>query len=85
MHRNMDVSAIMTEVDTALLGRLVQDLTNAVLTMKDEVNVQGAILSRVDLGQNAMLNEMRAMRQQMSRVLDRMEQNDRRITAVETK
>lgn len=74
----------MTEVDTALLGRLVQDLTNAVLTMKDEVNVQGAILSRVDLGQNAMLNEMRAMRKQMSRVLDRLEQNDRRITAVET-
>ena len=65
----------MAEIDTALLGRLVQDLTNAVLAMKDEVNVQGAILLRMDTGLSAMLNEMRAMRQQMSRVLDRLEQN----------
>ena len=53
------------------LARQNERLLNEVLTLKDEILVQGATTRRLDVGQSAMLYELRAIRAQITRMNDR--------------
>ena len=54
------------------LARQNERLVNEVLTLKDEMLVQGATTRRLDVGQSAMLDELRAIRAQITRMNDRI-------------
>jgi len=54
------------------LARQNERLLNEVLTLKDEILVQGATTRRLDVGQSAMLDELRAIRAQITRMNDRI-------------
>jgi hypothetical protein len=54
------------------LARQNERLLNEVLTLRDEILVQGATTRRLDVGQSAMLDELRAIRAQIARMNDRV-------------
>jgi chromosome segregation ATPase len=69
----------MTDVDLNFLAHQIERLITEVSSLRDEVRVQGAMLMRldthvsgVDTGQNLLLDELRAIRNQINRMNDRI-------------
>jgi hypothetical protein len=62
----------MVEVDLNFIARQLERLISDIAMMRDELRVQGAIIMRLDSGQSAMLTELRATRDQISRMNDRV-------------
>jgi hypothetical protein len=56
------------EIDLAYIGRALQRLTNDVGSLRDDMNVLTAIVMRQDATLNALLNEVRAIHSQHSRL-----------------
>ena len=50
----------------------LERLTAEVAGLRDELRVQGAMIRRLDVGQTAVLEEMRAIRDQVARMNDRI-------------
>ena len=61
-------------IDLAYIGRALQKLTSDVASMRDDMQVLTAIVLRVDNGQGRMLEEIRAMHRQHSRLAERVRQ-----------
>ena len=56
------------EIDLAYIGRALQRLTDDVGSLRDDMNVLTAIVMRQDATLNALLNEVRAIHSQHSRL-----------------
>jgi hypothetical protein len=70
----------MAEADTRQIEQLLGAFKELVSAMKD----QSRVLIRLDNRQNSMMEELQAIHTQTARMLDRLEQQDRRISALET-
>jgi len=62
----------MADIDPQFLARQMERLITDVATLADETRVLSAIVMRLDSGQGAMLAEMRAIRDQVGRMNDRV-------------
>jgi hypothetical protein len=62
------------EIDLAYIGRALQRLTDDVGSLRDDMNVLTAIVMRQDATLNALLNEVRAIHSQHSRLANRVRQ-----------
>ncbi len=58
--------------DLTFVARQLNRLITDVESFRDELRVQGAMLRRLDAGQTAILEEMRAIRDQVARMNDRV-------------
>ena len=61
-------------VDLAYIGRALQRLTTEVASLRDDMHVLTAIVQRLDNSQGRMLEELRAMHSQYSRLNNRVRQ-----------
>jgi len=59
-------------IDLNFLARQLDRLITDVSSFRDELRVQGAMLRRLDAGQTAVLEEMGAIRDQITRMNDRI-------------
>jgi len=62
----------MADIDLQFLARQMERLITDVAPLADETRVLSAIVMRLDSGQGAMLAEMRAIRDQVGRMNDRV-------------
>jgi hypothetical protein len=62
----------MADVDLNFIAHQLERLISDVAMMRDELRVQSAIIMRLDSGQSAMLAELRATRDQIVRMNDRV-------------
>jgi hypothetical protein len=62
----------MADVDLNFIAHQLERLISDVAMMRDELRVQSAIIMRLDSGQSAMLAELRATRDQIARMNDRV-------------
>jgi hypothetical protein len=62
----------MTDIDLNFIARQLDRVMTDIATLRDEVRVQNAITMRLDGGQSAMLAELRAIRDQIVRMNDRI-------------
>jgi ubiquinone biosynthesis protein UbiJ len=62
----------LAEPDLNFVVRQLERLTAEVAGMRDELRVQGAMIRRLDVGQSVMLEELRAIRDQVARMNDRI-------------
>ena len=62
----------MADIDPQFLARQMERLITDVATLADETRVLSAIVMRLDSGQGAILAEMRAIRDQVGRMNDRV-------------
>jgi hypothetical protein len=62
----------MTDIDLNFIARQLDRVMTDIATLRDEIRVQGAITMRLDGGQSAMLAELRAIRDQIVRMNDRI-------------
>ena len=62
------------EIDLAYIGHALARLTTEVGALRDDMNVLTAIVMRQDATLNALLNEVRAMHSQHSRLANRVRQ-----------
>jgi hypothetical protein len=70
-------------VDWRMLGTMVEALIKEVRGLNEQARVHGAILKRLDTTQAAMRDALHEMHVRMARVLERLEQHDRRIGTLE--
>jgi hypothetical protein len=56
----------LAEPDLGFVVRQLERLTAEVAGMRDEMRVQGAMIKRLDVGQTAVLEEIRAIRDQVA-------------------
>jgi hypothetical protein len=61
-------------IDLAYIGRALQRLTSEVASLRDDMQVLTAIVLRLDNSQGRMLEELRAMHAQHSRLSNRVRQ-----------
>jgi hypothetical protein len=61
-------------VDLAYIGQALQRLTGEVASLRDDMHVLTAIVQRLDNSQGRMLEEIRAMHRQHSRLGERVRQ-----------
>jgi hypothetical protein len=61
-------------IDLAYIGRTLQRLTTEVASLRDDMHVLTAIVQRLDNSQGRMLEELRAMHSQYSRLNNRVRQ-----------
>lgn len=61
-------------IDLAYIGRALQRLTAEVASLRNDMQVLTAIVPRLDNSQGRMLEELRAMHSQYSRLNNRMRQ-----------
>jgi predicted nucleic acid-binding Zn-ribbon protein len=61
-------------IDLAYIGRALQRLTTEVASLRDDMHVLTAIVQRLDNSQGRMLEELRAMHSQYSRLSNRVRQ-----------
>ncbi|HEX2151024.1 MAG TPA: hypothetical protein VHG31_03375 [Stellaceae bacterium] len=61
-------------IDLAHIGRALQRLTTEVASLRDDMHVLTAIVQRLDNSQGRMLEELRAMHSQYSRLSNRVRQ-----------
>jgi phage-related tail protein len=61
-------------IDLAYIGRALQRLTSEVASLRDNMQVLTAIVLRLDNSQGRMLEELRAMHSQYSRLNNRVRQ-----------
>lgn len=59
-------------IDPAYVGRALQRLTTEVASLRDDMHVLTAIVQRLDNSQGRMLEELRAMHSQYSRLSNRV-------------
>ena len=61
-------------IDLAYIGRALQWPTTEVASLRDDMHVLRAIVQRLDNSQGRMLEELRAMHSQYSRLSNRVRQ-----------
>jgi hypothetical protein len=61
-------------IDLAYVGQALQRLTTEVASLRDDTHVLTAIVQRLDNSQGRMLEELRAMHSQYSRLSNRVRQ-----------
>ena len=61
-------------IDLVYVGRALQRLTTEVASLRDDMHVLTAIVQRLDNSQGRMLEELRAMHSQYSRLSNRVRQ-----------
>jgi hypothetical protein len=61
-------------IDLAYIGRALHRLTSEVASLRDDMQVLTAIVLRLDNSQGRMLEELRAMHSQYSRLNSRVRQ-----------
>ena len=61
-------------VDLNFVGQALARLTTEVASLRDDMHVLTAIVQRLDNSQGRMLEELRGMRRQYSRLADRVPQ-----------
>ena len=61
-------------IDLAFIGQALQRLTTEVASLRDDMHVLTAIVMRLDNSQGRMLEELRGMHRQYSRVSERVRQ-----------
>jgi hypothetical protein len=61
-------------IDLAYIGRALHRLTSEVASLRDDMQVLTAIVLRLDNSQGRMLEELRAMHSQYSRLNNRVRQ-----------
>ena len=61
-------------IDLAFIGQALQRLTTEVASLRDDMHVLTAIVMRFDNSQGRMLEELRGMHRQHSRVSERVRQ-----------
>jgi hypothetical protein len=61
-------------IDLAYIGQALQRLTAEVASLRDDMHVLTAIVQRLDNSQGRMLEELRAMHSQYSRLSNRVRQ-----------
>jgi hypothetical protein len=61
-------------IDLAYIGRALQRLTTEVASLRDDMHVLTAIVQRLDNSQGRMLEEVRTMHSQYSRLNNRARQ-----------
>ena len=61
-------------IDLAYVGQALQRLTTEVASLRDDMHVLTAIVQRLDNSQGRMLEELRAMHSQYSRLSNRVRQ-----------
>jgi hypothetical protein len=59
-------------IDLAYIGQALQRLTTEVASLRDDMHVLTAIVQRLDNSQGRMLEELRAMHSQYSRMNSRV-------------
>ena len=59
-------------IDPAYVGQALQRLTTEVASLRDDMHVLTAIVQRLDNSQGRMLEELRAMHSQYSRLSNRV-------------
>jgi hypothetical protein len=59
-------------IDLAFIGHALNRMTSEVMTLRDDVGVLTAICMRLDGSHSALLNELRAMHTQHSRLAGRV-------------
>jgi predicted nucleic acid-binding Zn-ribbon protein len=62
----------MTDIDLNFLARQLERLAIEVSSLRDLINVLNAIVMRLDGSQSALLQELHAVRNQISRMNDRI-------------
>jgi hypothetical protein len=61
-------------IDLGYIGQALQRLTSEVASLRDDMHVLTAIVQRLDNSQGRMLEELRAMHRQHSRLNERVRQ-----------
>ena len=61
-------------IDLGYIGQALQRLTSEVASLRDDMHVLTAIVQRLDNSQGRMLEELRGMHRQYSRLSDRVRQ-----------
>ena len=61
-------------VDLGFIGQALQRLTTEVASLRDDMHVLVAIIQRLDNSQGRMLEELRGMHRQYSRLSERVRQ-----------
>lgn len=61
-------------IDLGFVGQALQRLTTEVASLRDDMHVLTAIVMRLDNSQGRMLEELRGMHRQYSRVSERVRQ-----------
>lgn len=61
-------------IDLAFVGQALQRLTNEVASLRDDMRVMTAIVQRLDNSHGRLLEEVRAIHRQQSRLGERLRQ-----------
>jgi len=61
-------------IDLGYIGQALQRLTSEVASLRDDMHVLTAIVQRLDNSQGRMLEELRGMHRQYSRLSERVRQ-----------
>jgi chromosome segregation ATPase len=77
------IAGLAKNVDIAALGRLVEQQRDDILSLKDDMSVLTAIVSRLDNSHTRLLTEIRATHAQVSRLTDRLGRFDDRVRRLE--
>jgi hypothetical protein len=79
-HRALDGDRTLSDspseptIDLAYIGQALQRLTGEVASLRDDMHVLTAIVQRLDNSQGRMLEELRGMHRQYSRLSERVRQ-----------
>jgi hypothetical protein len=72
--RTLSDSPSEPEIDLRYIGQALQRLTSEVASLRDDMHVLTAIAQRLDNSQGRMLEELRGMHRQYSRLSERVRQ-----------
>ncbi|MGH7036831.1 MAG: hypothetical protein ACREE4_14420 [Stellaceae bacterium] len=70
-------------IDLAYIGRALQRLTNEVAGLRDQMDVQTAIILRHEETLKGILEQITAMVRQNARIVDRLRTVEARVDAIE--
>jgi uncharacterized protein YoxC len=70
-------------IDLNYIGRSLDRLVTEVATMRDDITVLAAITSRLDHNHSRLLDELRAIHSQISRMAHRADKLAERVDALE--
>ncbi|SRR5271170_7732829 len=78
-----EMAGLAKNVDITALGRLIEQQRDDIASLKDDMTVLTAIVSRLDNSHTRLLTEIRATHAQVSRVTDRLGRFDDRVRHLE--